>query len=117
MAASGKLWAWGLNDQGQLAQSNLNPLPIYIPMGSATLAATVAILPISWQLVPNPAHEQVTLAGLSAVAMTGQLYDNQGRLVRTTTSPTVGLLGLAPGLYLFRVTAGFTTRVMRLLVE
>ncbi|RZK63278.1 MAG: T9SS type A sorting domain-containing protein, partial [Hymenobacter sp.] len=49
--------------------------------------------------------------------VTGQLFDAQGRLVRTTAAAEVELAGLAPGLYLLRATAGSTTRTLRLVVE
>ena len=116
LRTDGSLWTWGSNNEGQLAQSPANPLPLLIP-NTTPLATTPAGPAATWQLVPNPAHGQVQLAGLPAGPVAGQLFDTQGRLVRTTTSATVALTGLAPGLYLLRASAGGATRTLRLVVD
>jgi hypothetical protein len=46
-----------------------------------------------------------------------RLFDTQGRLLRTTASPTIGLTGLAPGLYLLHATTGAASRTLRLAVD
>ncbi|MDJ0365888.1 T9SS type A sorting domain-containing protein [Hymenobacter sp. H14-R3] len=68
-------------------------------------------------MAPNPAHGRAQLLGPAAGPVAGQLFDSQGRLVRTTTSAEVELAGLAPGLYLLRAAAGGATRTLRLVVE
>jgi hypothetical protein len=115
--ADGALWGWGDNAGGQLGYSPANPVPVYIPMGGTPLAATSAATAAAWQLAPNPAHGRAQLHGLPAGPVAGRLFDAQGRLVRTTTSAEVGLMGLAPGLYLLRAAAGGTSRTLRLVVE
>ena len=113
----GLLWAWGSNRYGQLAQPYANPNPIYIPYGGTPLASHSGQATSAWQVAPNPAHGRAQLLGLPAGPVAVQLFDAQGRLVRTTASPDVSLSGLAPGLYLLRATAAHATRTLRLVVE
>ncbi len=117
LQTNGTLWAWGNNTFGQTGQSNANPTPIYIPYPATTLAAAPTSTASTWTLAPNPAHGRVQLTGLPAAPLAMRLFDAQGRLVRTAASPTIGLEGLAPGLYLLRATTGPTTRTLRLVVE
>ena len=114
---NGSLWLWGYNSNTQLTLPNSTPLPAYVPAGGVALAAASARTAAAWYLAPNPAHGQAQLAGLPAGPITGQLFDAQGRLVRTTSTATVGLDGLAPGLYLLRATAGTATRTLHLAVD
>ena len=114
----GSLWTWGFNNYGQLGRNTAtNPLPIYIPLGSVTLAAATSSPAATWQLAPNPAHTQATLLGIAAYPSLLYLFDSQGRLVRIFPTPLLGLEGLTPGLYLLRATVGSTTRTLRLTVE
>jgi hypothetical protein len=111
--SDGTLWLWGYNGSNQLAQPNASLVPLAIggtPLGTAPSQA------VTWQLVPNPAHGQVEVRGLTG-AFTLRLFDGQGRLVRTATTPLVELAGLAPGLYLLHATASRATRALHLMVE
>ena len=116
--ASGTLWTWGDNRYTQLTLPNSTPLPTYVPSGGTPLAvASATAATTSWSLAPNPAHGRARLLGLPAGPVAGQLFDAQGRLVRTTTAAEVELTGLAPGLYLLRAAASGTIRTLRLAVE
>jgi alpha-tubulin suppressor-like RCC1 family protein len=115
---NGTIWLWGDNRYNQLTLSNTTPLPTYVPnAGGIALAAAPASTAPAWYLAPNPAHGRAQLAGLPTGPVAGQLFDAQGRLVRTTSTATVALEGLAPGLYLLRATTGGATRTLRLAVE
>ena len=119
LRADGTLWSWGRNDNSQLGYgSPANPLPVYIAGGGAVLA-TAAPAPATsgWGLAPNPARGPVQLLGLPAGPVAVNLFDAQGRLVRTAATATVPTMGLAPGLYLLRVRAGAASRTLRLVVE
>jgi len=114
----GTLWMWGYNDQGQLAQPYTNPLPLYVANGGAPLAVGSPFAAPAWLLAPNPAHEQTQLLGLPAGPLAVQVFDGQGRLVRTSTSTTLSTAGLVPGLYLVRAAcAGQPVQVLRLAIE
>ncbi len=113
----GTLWVWGSNSDGQLAAPYAAPAPINILLGGTALATNAAGAAPAWSLAPNPAHDRARLLGLPPGPLAGQLFDAQGRLVRTTTAAEVELAGLAPGLYLLHVAAGGTTRTLRLAVE
>jgi hypothetical protein len=113
----GTIWAWGNNAAGQTGQSNANPTPLYIAYPAAPLAAASASASAAWSLAPNPAHDRVQLLGLPAGPVAVRLFDAQGRLVRTAASASVGLTGLAPGLYLLQATAGATSHTLRLAVD
>jgi hypothetical protein len=115
--ADNLLWAWGWNSSGQLAQPVSNPTPLYIPSGGTPLAAVANTSAGSWQLVPNPAQGRVQLMGLPTKLVQVNVFDAQGRLVRTATSAEIVLTGLAPGLYLLRATTESATRTLRLAVE
>lgn len=82
--------------------------------GSAVGLAAARTTP-AFYLLPNPAHERAGLIGLPAEAASVQLLDGLGRVVRTqpTTTATLDLRGLAPGVYVVR--AGAAAR--RLVVE
>jgi hypothetical protein len=112
----GTLWAWGNNARGQLGRPQ-GVLPTYIALGGNVLPTAAASPAAAWGVAPNPAHGHARLLGLPAGPLIGQLFDTQGRLVRSTTSAEVELAGLAPGLYLLRATAGTTTRTQRLVVD
>ncbi|QKG54243.1 T9SS type A sorting domain-containing protein [Hymenobacter sp. BRD67] len=101
---------------GQLGQSPANPLPIYIP--DLTALATVAPAAIAtWSLAPNPARHQVQLLGLPTGPVAVRIFDAQGQLVITAPSASVGLQGLAPGLYLVQAAAGQVVRALRWVAE
>ena len=112
----GTLWAWGDNESGMLGGYFSSNAPDCWPVPSAPLAVRSPAL-AQWSLAPNPAHGTVQLRGLPAGPVATQLFDAQGRLVRTAPTPTLGLDGLVPGLYLLRATAGATTQTLRLVVE
>jgi hypothetical protein len=114
----GTLWMWGYNNHGQLAQPYTNPLPVYVANGGAPLAARRPAAAPAWVLAPNPAHNQTRLLGLPIGPLGVQVFDGQGRLVRTGTSATLPTEGLAPGLYLVRAAcAGQPARTLRLVIE
>jgi hypothetical protein len=83
--------------------------PPCVPTASGELAAS----PTTIKVYPNPATGQVTVALPAALrqAATWSLHDALGREVRRALLPAgeqqaeVGLTGLAPGLYLWRVEA------------
>jgi hypothetical protein len=97
LRTDGTLWGCGTNNDGQLASSPANPLPLYIPDLSPVLATAAPTATAAWVLAPNPAHEQVQLR-LPVGPVTLRVYDAQGRLVHTTATATLGLRGIAPGL-------------------
>ena len=112
----GTLWAWGNNTYGQTGQSNANPNPVNIPYPLISLATTFAVNTPDWQLFPNPAHGQVQLMGLTGPVAV-QIFDAQGRFVRSVANTTLALDGLASGLYLIRATTVQNTQTLRLVVE
>lgn len=97
-------------------------------INTTTTATGAAAAPWAFTLAPNPARTAATLE-LPAVAGAGTavlaLLDALGRAVRTETVALpaaglrheFGLAGLAPGLYLLRVTAGAAAATRRLMVE
>ncbi|MGI4872280.1 MAG: T9SS type A sorting domain-containing protein [Janthinobacterium lividum] len=71
-------------------------------LDQSVLPTRPAMLGKTWQPYPNPATGSVQLSGLPTGAQVS-LLDALGRTVRRTTAPTLGLGGLAPGLYLLQV--------------
>ncbi|MGI4875038.1 MAG: T9SS type A sorting domain-containing protein [Janthinobacterium lividum] len=71
-------------------------------LDQSVLPTRPAMLGKTWQPYPNPATGSVQLSGLPTGAQVS-LLDALGRTVRRTTSTTLPLGGLAPGLYLLQV--------------
>ena len=70
-------------------------------------------------LLPNPAHDQVTLTGLPARAQV-TLYDPTGKTVRTAASTsdthTIDTSTLQPGIYVVQVRSTDVNRCLRLVI-
>jgi hypothetical protein len=94
----------------RLHQVDLDGTHTYSPVRAVTV--TEATPAAAWQLLayPNPAHEvvRVQVLGAGATSASLELFDAQGRLLRTQTTPTDGgevvlpLSGLPAGLYVLR---------------
>lgn len=97
----------------------------YKPSGQP-VASTIAVMSVtslnesqpeqpSSMLYPNPASQSVTIAN----AVEGDvitIIDQQGNRIVRTTSPVVGLVSLAPGMYTVTHSAGTSTRVAPLVI-
>lgn len=115
----GTLWTWGNNFFSQLGDDrpwHTGTTQLIYPL--STVTATRARPPgLELDLVPNPAHDQVELPGWPGNTHI-ELFDGQGRRVRTGQGPRLSLREVAPGLYLLRATRpGQAARTARLVHE
>ena len=86
-------------------------------LDQTVLAAKAATAGKAWRVYPNPATSAVQFDGLPAHT-TVRVLDALGRQVRITQALTLGLSGLAPGLYLLQATnTAELYQPQRLLVE
>jgi len=94
----------------------------------APLASAPALSATEATVYPNPAHESITIL-LPAVANTNtvqaELLNTLGQRVRQQSAPlpaagarfTMPTAGLAPGVYVLRLTAGGTSQVQRVTIR
>ena len=105
----GTVWVWGSNDFGQFGNGNLLEVGSSVPIQNTLLCATLgteSFTKASWQVYPNPASNQVQISYDTNSEATIELYDLQGKLLKTMQ--TIGLQGtvtipisnLSKGVYL-----------------
>jgi alpha-tubulin suppressor-like RCC1 family protein len=107
----GTVWVWGSNNYGQFGNGSSVNTGSNVPLQNTLLCATLSIgefTKANWQVYPNPASEQVQITYDTNSEATIELYDLQGKLLKTMQ--TVGLQGtvsiplsnLSRGLYLVK---------------
>jgi alpha-tubulin suppressor-like RCC1 family protein len=107
----GTVWVWGSNNYGQFGNGSSVNTGSNVPLQNTLLCATLSIgefTKANWQVYPNPASEQVQITYDTNSEATIELYDMQGKLLKTMQ--TVGLQGtvsiplsnLSRGLYLVK---------------
>lgn len=123
----GTVWVWGSNDFGQFGNGNLLEVGSSVPIQNTLLCATLGVDSITkanLKVYPNPASDQVQIAYDTNSEATIELYDMQGKLLKTMQ--TVGLQGtvsipltnLSRGMYFVKfVTNDGVKQVEKLVVE
>ena len=123
----GTVWVWGSNDFGQFGNGNLLEVGSSVPIQNTLLCATLGVdgfTKANFKVYPNPASDQVQISYDTNSEATIELYDMQGKLLKTMQ--TVGLQGtvsipltnLSRGLYLVKfITNDGVKQVKKLVVE
>ena len=116
-AGTGLVFGTGFNGFGQLGTGTNTSSRLFLASAAPVLATRPAAAPLTG-VYPNPATASCQLPALPPGAVV-TLRDLHGRLVRKApAAPTLGLAGLAPGLYWLTAQApGVAPRTMRLAVE
>ena len=116
-AGTGLVFGTGFNGFGQLGNGTTTDSRLFLASAAPVLATRPAAAPLTG-VYPNPATASCQLPALPPGAVV-TLRDLHGRLVRKApAAPTLGLAGLAPGLYWLTAQApGVVPRTMRLAVE
>jgi alpha-tubulin suppressor-like RCC1 family protein len=123
----GTVWVWGSNNYGQFGNGNALNVGSNVPLQNTLLCATLGVdgfTKTNFKVYPNPASDQVQISYDTNSEATIELYDMQGKLLKTMQ--TVGLQGtvsiplnnLSRGLYLVKfVTNDGVKQVEKLVVE
>ena len=106
----GTVWVWGFNTHGEFGNGTVN-VSSNVPLQNTAICTTLEIeslTKVDWQVYPNPASNQVQISYDTNSEATIEIYDLQGKLLKTMQ--TVGLQGtvsipltnLSRGLYLVK---------------